>query len=45
MPSKSPAQKRLMQAAAHNAAFAKKAGVPQKVAKKFVRADQKKKKR
>ena len=39
MPSKTPAQKRLMQAAAHNKAFAKKVGVPVKVAKKFVRAD------
>ena len=39
MPSKSAAQKRLMQAAAHNRSFAKKAGVPQSVAKKFVRAD------
>lgn len=39
MPSKSPAQKRLMQAAAHNRAFAKKVGVPMSVAKKFVRSD------
>ena len=39
MPSKSPAQKRLMQAAAHSRSFAKKAGVPMSVAKKFVRAD------
>lgn len=39
MPTKSPAQKRLMQAAAHNPAFAKKAGVPGKVAKEFVRED------
>lgn len=39
MPSKSPAQKRLMAAAAHNPQFAKKAGVPQKVAKEFNRAD------
>jgi hypothetical protein len=39
MPSKSPAQKKLMQAAAHNKEFAKKAGVPQKVAKEFVNAD------
>lgn len=39
MPSKSPAQKRLMQAAAHNRAFANKVGVPMSVAKKFVRAD------
>ena len=42
MPSKSPAQKRLMAAAAHDKGFAKKAGVPQKVAKEFNRADQKK---
>lgn len=41
MPSKSPAQKRLMAAAAHNKSFAKKVGVPQKVAKEFNRADAK----
>ena len=35
MPAKSPAQKRLMDAAAHNPAFAKKVGVPVKVAKEF----------
>ena len=39
MPSKSKAQKHLMQAAAHNPAFAKKVGVPQKVAKEFVKSD------
>jgi hypothetical protein len=39
VPSKSPAQKRLMQAAAHNRSFAKKVGVPMSVAKKFVKAD------
>src|SRR5262245_27425725 len=39
MPSKSPAQHRLMMAAAHNSAFAAKAGVPQHVAKEFVAAD------
>lgn len=44
MPSKTPAQKRLMQAAAHNKAFAKKVGVPVKVAKKFVAEDKKAKK-
>lgn len=44
MPSKSPAQKRLMQAAAHNPKFAKAAGVPVKVAKEFVAADKRKKK-
>jgi hypothetical protein len=40
MPSKSKSQKRLMAAAAHNPKFAKKAGVPQKVAKEFNEADQ-----
>jgi hypothetical protein len=39
MPSKSSRQHRFMEAAAHNPAFAKKAGVPQKVAKEFVAAD------
>lgn len=39
MPSKSAAQKRLMQAAAHNRSFAKKAGVPRSVAREFVKAD------
>jgi hypothetical protein len=39
MPSVSPAQKRLMDAAAHNPAFAKKVGVPTKVAKEFSNAD------
>lgn len=41
MPSKSPAQAKLMAAAAHNPAFAKKAGVPGKVAKEFNSADAK----
>lgn len=41
MPSKSPAQARLMAAAAHNPAFAKKAGVPPGVAKEFNKADAK----
>jgi hypothetical protein len=41
MPSTSPKQARLMAAAAHNPAFAKKAGVPQKVAKEFNQADAK----
>lgn len=45
MPSKSPAQRRLMAAAAHNRAFAKKVGVPQSVAKEFFAADQRKRKR
>ena len=35
MPAKSPAQKRLMDAAAHNPAFAKKVGIKQSVAKEF----------
>jgi hypothetical protein len=39
MPSKSPAQRRLMAAAAHSRSFANKVGVPMKVAKKFNRAD------
>ena len=44
MPSKSPKQKRLMAAAAHNPAFARKVGVPVSVAKEFNRADTKKRK-
>ena len=39
MPSKSPAQARLMAAAAHDPAFAKKAQVPVEVAKEFNEAD------
>lgn len=39
MPSKSPKQARMMAAAAHNPAFAKKVGVPVKVAKEFNKAD------
>ena len=35
MPAKSAAQKRLMDAAAHSPAFAKKVGIPTKVAKEF----------
>lgn len=42
MPSKSKKQAKFMAAAAHNPQFAKKAGVPQSVAKEFNRADQKK---
>lgn len=42
MPSKSPKQHRTMEAAAHNPKFAKKVGIPQKVAKDFVAADKKK---
>ena len=38
MPAKSEAQKRLMDAAAHNPEFAKKVGVPRKVAKDFSEA-------
>lgn len=39
MPSKSPKQARMMAAAAHNPAFAKKVGVPAGVAKEFNAAD------
>ena len=39
MPSKSTKQARTMAAAAHNPAFAKKVGIPTKVAKEFNRAD------
>lgn len=39
MPSKTPAQARMMAAAAHNPEFAKKVGVPQSVAKDFNAAD------
>ena len=42
MPSKSKKQAKLMQAAAHNPQFAKKAGVPPSVAKEFNQADKKK---
>jgi hypothetical protein len=44
MPSKSAKQHRLMVAAAHDASFAKKVGVPQKVAREFAAADAGKKK-
>lgn len=43
MPSKSTKQARTMAAAAHNSKFAKKMGIPQKVAKEFNKADTKKK--
>lgn len=43
MPAKSAAQKRLMDAAAHNPAFAKKVGIPVKVAKDFSEASKGKK--
>jgi hypothetical protein len=39
MPSKSPAQKRLMNAVAHSPAFAKKVGIPQSVGVEFAAAD------
>jgi hypothetical protein len=39
MPSKSARQHRLMEAAAHNPAVAKKTGVPTTVAKEYVAAD------
>lgn len=42
MPSKSPKQRRFMAAAAHNAKFAKKAGISQSVAREFNRADARK---
>jgi len=43
MPSKSKPQAKLMAAAAHNPAFAKKVGIPTKVAKEFNTADKGKK--
>jgi len=43
MPSKSKAQRNFMAAAAHNPAFAKKAGIPESVAKDFNEADKGKK--
>jgi len=45
MPSTSRKQARTMRAAAHNPAFAKKMGIPQKVAKEFSAADKRKAKR
>ena len=42
MPSKTPKQKRTMQAAKHNPAFAKKLGIPQSVAREYVAADKRK---
>lgn len=45
MPSKSAKQRRFMAAAAHNSAFAAKAGIPQSVAQEFNAADQAKKRR
>jgi hypothetical protein len=43
MPSKSAKQERFMQAAAHNQAFAKRAGISQAVAREFVAADKRRK--
>jgi len=39
MPSSTPKQARTMAAAAHDPAFAKKVGIPTKVAKEFNQAD------
>jgi hypothetical protein len=39
MPSRSAKEARTMAAAAHSPAFAKKVGIPQKVAKEFNKAD------
>lgn len=44
MPSKSDKQARTMAAAAHDPKFAKKVGIPQKVAKEFNAADKGRKK-
>ena len=44
MPSKTAKQARTMAGAAHSKAFAKKMGIPQKVAKEFSRADAAKRK-
>lgn len=45
MPSKTAKQARTMRGAAHDSGFAKKMGIPQKVAREFVQADKGKKKR
>lgn len=45
MPSKSAKQKRFMEIAAHDGEFAKKANIPQSVAKEFNDADKKKMKK
>ena len=42
MPSTSEKQRRFMQAAAHSAEFAKKAGIPQSVAQEYNQADKQK---
>lgn len=39
MPSKSPAQHRLMMAVAHDPGFARKVGIPQSVGRDFAAAD------
>lgn len=39
MPSKSPAQARMMAAVAHNPSFARKVGIPQSVGQEFNKAD------
>jgi len=43
MPSHSDKQRRFMAAAAHDPAFAKRMGIPQKVAREFNKADKGKK--
>ena len=45
MPSKSTKQRKFMRAAAHNPDFAKKADIPQGVARDFVNEDQKRRQR
>jgi hypothetical protein len=45
MPSVSKKQARMMRGAAHSRSFAKKVGVPQRVAREFVRADKRKARR
>lgn len=42
MPSKSPAQHRLMEGVAHNPGFARQVGVPQSVGQEFAAADKQK---
>jgi hypothetical protein len=44
-PSKSPAQKKLMRAVAHDPAFAAKVGIPVSVGQDFFKADQAKARR
>lgn len=43
MPSKSPAQHRLMEAVAHNPQFARQVGIPQNVGQEYAQADERKK--